>query len=263
MPFRALAVALLPLFLIAATPAPVPPSGTDHVALLGGTWTCRTFVGSTFLRTGRRDGDLLDVSGSLRAANGQQVNVDDRYTFDRPAQLWHVRLNAGTPSATEGSAPPWTGATWDVSVHGAPGVDERVRYELLADGSIRRTFAQPVPATPGAWRSTSAELCAQGETAPAADACVAQDFPAFTISIGTPPAPAGWKTPGGRVTVVVSLNAQSQVVGTRIQQTPTPALDDYVLQTVQLSRFQTEIRDCKPIATDYVLALTMKPGTTP
>ena len=103
-------------------------------------------------------------------------------------------------------------------------------------------------------------LC-KGETPPPVGACVAENFPAYTIAIATPPAPAHMDTRGGgRVVVVVSLDAESHIVGTRIQQTPAPALDDYVTQTVRLSRFQTEIRDCKPIATDYVLALSLKPS---
>ncbi|HZX68935.1 MAG TPA: hypothetical protein VFE70_08620, partial [Candidatus Elarobacter sp.] len=243
-----------------------PPSApaADHVLMLAGSWTCRTFAGSTLHRIGRRDGDLLDVAGDVQTASGRPFTVDDRYTFDRGSRMWRVRLNAGSAAATEGTAPPWTDATWDIAVRGTQGLDERVHFELLADGTIRRSTAQPERASPGSWRPTSAELCAPGNVPPPADACVAENFPAFTIAMGTPPAPSvSWETHGGTVVVIVNLNAQSQIIGMHIQQTPAPALNDYVLQTVQLSRFQTEIRDCKPIATDYTFSLTMKPGKQP
>lgn len=262
---RALTAALLPLYLIAAAPTPPPlEPATDHVLMLAGSWTCRTFAGTTLHRIGRRDGDLLDVSGDVQTASGRPFTVDDRYTFDRGTRMWHVRLNAGSAAATEGTAPPWTDATWDFAVRSGQGIDERVHFELLADGGIRRSTAQPERASPGSWRPTSAELCAHGDAPPPADACVAENFPAFTIAMGTPPTPSvSWETHGGTVVIVVSLNAQSQVIGTHIEQTPTPALNDYVTQTVQMSRFQTEIRDCKPVATDYRFSLTMKPGKQP
>src|ERR1700735_2227586 len=97
--------AVLPLFLIAATPAPIAPA-SDHVLMLAGNWTCRTFAGSTLHRIGRRGGDLLAVAGDVQTASGRPFTVDDRYTFDRAAGQWHVRFNAGTAGATEGSAPP-------------------------------------------------------------------------------------------------------------------------------------------------------------
>jgi hypothetical protein len=58
----------------------------------------------------------------------------------------------------------------------------------------------------------------------------------------------------GTVQVVVSLDADSKVVGTRIQASPSAILNGAALSAARQSTFQTEIRDCKPIATDLVSA---------
>jgi|GEM_PF-2521089 len=59
----------------------------------------------------------------------------------------------------------------------------------------------------------------------------------------------------GTVQVVVSLNAQSEVVGTRIQTSPSAILNSAALSAARQSTFQTEIRDCKPIAADYIYSV--------
>ena len=59
----------------------------------------------------------------------------------------------------------------------------------------------------------------------------------------------------GTVQVVVSLNADSKVVGTRIQTSPSAILNSAALSAARQSTFQTEIRDCKPIAADYIFSV--------
>jgi len=59
----------------------------------------------------------------------------------------------------------------------------------------------------------------------------------------------------GTVQVVVSLNADSKVVGTRIQASPSVILNNAALSAARQSTFQTEIRDCKPIAAEYIFSV--------
>jgi TonB family protein len=56
----------------------------------------------------------------------------------------------------------------------------------------------------------------------------------------------------GTVQVSVSLNVDSQVVGACVQTSPSALLDNAALAAARQSTFQTEIRDCKPIAADYI-----------
>ena len=62
----------------------------------------------------------------------------------------------------------------------------------------------------------------------------------------------------GTVQVIVSLDAASHIVGTRIQSSPSVVLNQAALTAARQSKFQTEIRDCKPIAADYIFSVDFK-----
>jgi TonB family protein len=56
----------------------------------------------------------------------------------------------------------------------------------------------------------------------------------------------------GQVQVVVSLDADSRVIGTRIQSSPSAVLNAAALAAARQSTFQTAIRDCRPVPGDYL-----------
>jgi uncharacterized protein YggE len=56
----------------------------------------------------------------------------------------------------------------------------------------------------------------------------------------------------GSVDVVVSLDADSRVVGTRIQRSPSAILNGSAFAAARASSFQTEIKDCRPVASDVI-----------
>jgi hypothetical protein len=249
---RVFSIAILP-FLLAVVPSPSVGPADDHVFTLAGTSTCRTMFGTIVHRVGRRDGDRLSVAANETPETGNASSFADRYAFDGTAGLWHVRLGAGSTATGEGTAPPWTGATWELTTHDADG-SERLRYQLLAGGELRRTTEQQISENSKFWRPINAELCTPGDVPPPAGACVAENFPAYTTSYGAPTSRIN-PGPAGAVLVVVSLDAQSQIASTRIQSTPNSNYNAYALQTVRLSTFQTQIRDCKPIAADYIFSV--------
>jgi TonB family protein len=59
----------------------------------------------------------------------------------------------------------------------------------------------------------------------------------------------------GQVQVAVSLDADSRVVGTRIQSSPSAILNAAALAAARQSTFQTEIRDCRPLAADIIFVV--------
>lgn len=246
---------------MAATPPPLPSSAVkaDHVLGLAGTWTCRAVDGSILRQTGRRDGDLLDVASDVQSPAGAHFVVDDRFTFDRSAGTWAVRLRGGSPGAAQGTAPPWTGAVWEFMTHRTEGPDQRVRYELLPDGDVRLTTAEPAAALSAVWRPTGAELCAPGAEPPPADACVAENFPGVTIEAVRPAIPAPPRLQHGRILVIVSLDEHSDVVAVRIHSSPQEAFNVYALDAARRSIFQTAIRNCKPVAADFVFVIDLGP----
>lgn len=246
---------------MAAAPSPLPSSAieADHVFGLARTWTCRAVDGSILRETGRRDGDLLDVAGDVQSPAGAHYVLDDRFTFDRATGTWAVHLRGGSPGAAQGTAPQWTGAVWEFMTHRTQGPDQRVRYELLSDGDVRLTTAEPAAALSAVWRPTGAELCAPGAEPPPADACVAENFPGFTIEAAQPAIPVPPRLQHGRILVIVSLDADSDVVATRILSSPQEAFNVYALDAVRRSIFHTAIRNCKPVAADFVFIIDLGP----
>jgi TonB family protein len=67
----------------------------------------------------------------------------------------------------------------------------------------------------------------------------------------------------GTVLVIVSLDANSNVIGARIQSSPSPLLNNAALAAARQSTFQTEIRDCRPIAGDYVFTVDFESQPAP
>lgn len=75
-----------------------------------------------------------------------------------------------------------------------------------------------------------------------------------SVEPATPPV-ARQQGIGGAVQVVVSLDAESHIVGTRIQTSPSAILNAPALAAARESTFQTEIRDCKPVPSEYIFTV--------
>ncbi|HEY0613206.1 MAG TPA: energy transducer TonB [Candidatus Elarobacter sp.] len=87
--------------------------------------------------------------------------------------------------------------------------------------------------------------------------CARPNVPATTIRAVEPDTPALAQQQGisGTVQVIVSLDATSRVTSTRVQSSPSSVLNSAALSAARQSTFQTEIRDCKPIAADYIFTV--------
>lgn len=88
-------------------------------------------------------------------------------------------------------------------------------------------------------------------------ACVRPNVPAFIVR-GEPPVtpPEALRQEiQGKVDVAVSLDALSHVTAVRIASTPSALLNSAALEAARHSAFQTAIRDCQPIAGDYIYSV--------
>jgi TonB family protein len=87
--------------------------------------------------------------------------------------------------------------------------------------------------------------------------CARPDIPATTIRAVEPETPALAAQQGisGTVAVIVSLDAQSRVVATRIGNSPSAALNGAALAAARGSQFKTEVKNCEPIAADYIFSV--------
>jgi hypothetical protein len=249
-----IASALAPLVLLAAAPSPAPdaPAGSaaDHLYALAGTWACRTVEGVIVRATGSRVGDQLTVHNEVERA-GKRSSFDDVYVFDPALGRWHVQSALG---GFGGGAPPWTGATWTVQGENAEGEARRLTHELLPGGDFRRTFSLDNHSP--AWFAYSVERCTPGNTPPSRDACIAKSYPPTTLQAAPADPYLPPNTPSGTVNVVVSLDASSRVVGTRVQSSTRPELNLLALAQTRRSTFRTAIIDCKPVAADYIFSVS-------
>ena len=87
--------------------------------------------------------------------------------------------------------------------------------------------------------------------------CARPEVPATTIRALEPETPALAQQQGvsGTVAVIVSLDAQSRVVGTRIQSSPSAVLNGAALAAARGSQFRTEVKNCEPVAADYIFSV--------
>jgi len=87
--------------------------------------------------------------------------------------------------------------------------------------------------------------------------CARPDVPATTIRAAEPETPPLAQQQGisGTVAVIVSLDAQSRVIATRIQSSSSAVLNAAALDAARGSHFKTEIRNCDPIAADYIFSV--------
>ena len=110
------------------------------------------------------------------------------------------------------------------------------------------------PATPA---PATAPPTATPRPTPTPQSCARPNVAATTIHPVEPDTPPMAQQQGisGVVQVVVSLNADSKVTGTRVQTSPSAILNSAALSAARQSSFQTEIRDCKPIAADYIFSV--------
>lgn len=118
-----------------------------------------------------------------------------------------------------------------------------------------RTLALILLATPlaGAAAPSPAPAGAVG----AAAACEHPNVPARTIHAVPPEIPALAQQQGitGRVEVLVSLDADSKVVGTKIRMSPSAIFNSSALSAARHSTYQTRIRDCTPVPSEYLFSV--------
>ena len=222
------------------------PEPADRSAMLAGTWTCRTAFDAQTRHVGTLSGTTLEVVNDVQPAEGNAYQLDDVYRYDDVADRWHVTFGAGAPIAIDATAPRWTDGPWDMMGRDRAGHAMRVRFDLLPEGTLRRTFFREVPPS-GAWSAFSAELCSPGDDPPPADACIISDLAPSTIfaapvDVRDVPRPM----PRGIVNIVVTLDANSQIVSTAVQSAPFVSLVPAAMRAARASRFHTVIRDCRP-----------------
>ena len=95
-----------------------------------------------------------------------------------------------------------------------------------------------------------------------APTCARPNLPATLIHAVEPVVPglAARGNIGGEVRVAVALDANSHVVGVRIGSSGSALLDGAALDAASASLYQTQVRDCRPVPSEYVLIVSFPGG---
>ena len=103
-----------------------------------------------------------------------------------------------------------------------------------------------------------AAACMIFPTAAAAQDCTSPNTAARVIRAAMPQLPAMAQQQGiqGKVEVVVSLDEQSRVVGTKIRSSPSAVLNYSALTAARNSTYRAATVHCVPVAGDYVFTVT-------
>ncbi|MDB5069418.1 MAG: Gram-negative bacterial TonB protein C-terminal [Candidatus Eremiobacteraeota bacterium] len=125
-------------------------------------------------------------------------------------------------------------------------------FVTFADG-----FIPKAKAASGAHPVSRARKAATTSPSRSAE-CARPNVPARALRVVEPDTPAVAQQQGihGDVNVEVSLDEQSRVVGTRIISSPSAVLNNAAIAAAAQSVFQTEIRNCKPIAEKFIFTVT-------
>jgi hypothetical protein len=233
-------------------PGAAVPSA-DHAYDLVGTWSCRTSQDATERLDVTREGDDLAIAIDVTPRRAAQ--------FAQSVTVRHVRSNTWSLTSTlqgrpyfEGTASAWIDASWSFEGHFAGRTEPwRERYEKLPDGTLRRTLS-------GVVRSVEipdfVELCRRGAEPPT-PTCLLANQVGRTLYAAIPKTPPEVRRLGitGIVTVLVKLDEDSNIVLTRIQTSPSALLNEPALEATQHSVFQTSIRDCRPVAGEFIFSV--------
>jgi TonB family protein len=250
------AVALLAAALVPA-PSAAAAAPADHVGALVGNWTCRDPRGKLTRLAFSADGTAL-VAYETAPGAGPEVSPPQRYVPDHGG--WLV-TSVGASRTFSGSAPAWTGVTWDIdgSEFAAPpayaprSVPERISYERVDANTIRRTVAYGPE-----HRVVGGEVCARGEEPTSPSLCAAHDVPPRVVRAVEAETPLLAQQQGisGTVRVRVSLDADGMPVAIKIQESPSAILNNSAIFAARRSTYQPALRDCVPVPSDYLFSVS-------
>ena len=144
-------------------------------------------------------------------------------------------------------AHPHTGAgeTANTHTHGDPNAPPAAPGSPGPAAIDAPPAAPPPTPTPTPHPTPTPLSCARPNVAPATLRAAAPDTPSMAQQQGI----------SGVVQVVVSLDTQSRIVGTRVQSSPSTLLNQAALNAARDSQFRTEIKNCEPVAADYIFTV--------
>lgn len=249
-------VALLAAALVPA-PFPAVAAPADQAGKLLGSWTCRDPRGRLTQLAFGADGTGL-VARETAPGAGAEVSPPQRYV---PAKAGWLVTSVGESRTFSGSAPAWTGPTWDIDgrefaappAYAPQPVPERISYERIDANTIRRTVAYGPE-----HRVVGGQVCTRGDEPPSPSLCAAHDVPPRVVRAVEPDTPPLAQQQGisGTVKLIVSLDVDGTPVTIKVRESPSAILNSSAILAARRSAYQPALRDCVPVPSDYLFTVS-------
>ena len=254
------------MLLVAATPEPAAPGASaDHLTQLAGTWTCRRGVNAITKLTVSADGD-----GVVMAEHGvladDPFRVTESYRRDPASGGWRADVHPSANVTFAADAPAFTADQWTMqgklTVRNAgsarPAVSDRaIRYVLAGDQMFYR--GEPDDAAP---HLVHGEACLRGDAPPEQAQCTARDTPARVLAAAEPDMPFAAEAARieGNVSIIVSLDENSNVTSAVIDTSPSAIFNESALAAARGSRYQTAVSACRFVPSRYRFVVSYTRG---
>jgi hypothetical protein len=254
---RFLALALAAVFVAFGSVAPARGANADRVYDLLGKWTCRTTHDATATHIYVRTPDEITFVDNVTPRRLPAYSVQGRLQADPVTGGWSVTMPVNNVFGFHGTARVWDATAWIAEGYALPPaapVALRERYEWIDADDYRRVIER---VTPDGTPAVAGEVCRRGDASPPADACITPELPATTLRAVEPKLSPDVERLRltGTVHVVVSLDENSNVVGTAVQTSPSALLDQAALAAARASIYRTTVHDCKPVAGRYLFSV--------
>lgn len=145
-----------------------------------------------------------------------------------------IKINTAKTTATKGTGSEAANTHTQGSVNGVPQGTSTAQATAAPTAAATAAPATPTP--------TPTPSCANPNVEPRTVNAVPPDIPPIAAQQGIT----------GTVTVQISLDATSKITAAKIVKTPSAVLNNAALQAARNSTFKTEVRNCLPVAADYL-----------
>jgi len=243
---RFVAISVAALVVTLASPCVAQTTDPTVLTQLPGRWHCVTGGKSTAERY-----YVIEGSGKRVVVYGRKdVTLSD----GRPSlEFEHLVLRAGavTIEAPEGTTVARVpGAPDAPTPPAATAAPDELHIDYTVDGDTMRRIAV------ARGKTLDDEQCRRVEEPPFPTTCAQPNARARTLHAEAPDYPlAARGLRSGQVVVLVRLDQHSRVYDARIFRSSNAVFNRAALGAAVLSTYQTEVRDCRPVAADYLFGV--------
>ncbi|MBV8367395.1 MAG: energy transducer TonB [Candidatus Eremiobacteraeota bacterium] len=231
-------------------PPPASAATVDTLAALAGRWHCTDNRGSSterYYALFPTSAARVDIARTLYGReDAVEPDGSPSESFERIQQR-----NDGTASieSVEGTGTARSTSTAPLSFVGnGPSGNMTLTYAIDSE-DMQRTVSES--------KTTSSERCTRVAEKRFDASCAQPNMPATVLHAEEPEWPSGALAGmRGIVYVVIVLDERSRILWTDIAKSDNSVFDEEAARAARLSKYRTEVKNCKPVAARYVFSVS-------